>query len=145
VCACSDGVRRGGGGEGRKVRGHDAIRLRYVTVAGWVLESPMGGRCVLGSGQAWAASCRWKAVAGRVRAADGCRRRFVAVVVVVGVVVVVSKGAGARRRAAESNVISAEGGSGDDSWASDAGRASLAGAPMKGAAVWMAGYCIASH
>jgi hypothetical protein len=89
----------------------------------------MGGRCVLGPGQAWAASCRWKAVAGRVRAADGCRRRFVAVVVVV--VVVVSKGAGARRRAAESNVISAEGDSGDDSWASDAGRASLAGAPIR--------------
>jgi hypothetical protein len=125
----------------------DSITLRYSCGVG-ARESDGGKACFGGSGQAWAASCRWKAVAGRVRAADGCRRRFVVVVVVVGVVgvvVVVSKGAGARRRAAASNVISAEGGSGDDSWASDAGRASLAGAPMKGAAVWMAGYCIASH
>jgi hypothetical protein len=94
VRAC---MRRGGGEEGREVRGHDAIRLRY--------GCGVCARESMGEGVFWVQGLRGRRRADGKRWRDGCGRRTGAAVVccvVAVVVVVVSKGAGARRRAAES-------------------------------------------
>jgi hypothetical protein len=69
---------------GSRTRSPGSRQYDYVTGCGeGARELGTWGKACFGVRAARAASCRWKAVAGRVRAADGCRRRFVVVVVVV--------------------------------------------------------------